>query len=130
MKLLVFLAVFLSIGSVGCTSRVSGDLEVDGMPFEAKECRSGQAFGFSGVELTDKSDRRLRLFSSPDGTCSAALFEGNAPIGDRLGSCGTLALEAQSSKINNITNIRGNARLSCAAGNHKVSGSVDFENCH
>ena len=130
MKVITLILILLSLGLIGCASRVSGNLEVDGTPFEAKECRSGQAFGFSGVELTDKNDRRLRLFASPDGTCSAALLDGSAPTGDRLGSCGTLTVEAQSSKINNITNIKGNAKLSCAAGNHKVSGNVDFENCH
>jgi hypothetical protein len=103
---------------------------VDGAPFTIKQCRSGQAFGFSGIELTDASGNRLRLLANADGTCSAALFKGNSLTGDRLGQCGTLAMEAQSSRINSIVNVKGTAKLLCEAVNHKVTGTVEFENCH
>jgi len=56
-----------------------------------QQCRSGQAFGFSGIELSDASGNRLRLLANADGTCTAALFKGDSPTGDRLGQCGTLA---------------------------------------
>ncbi|HYG82222.1 MAG TPA: hypothetical protein VD861_17610 [Pyrinomonadaceae bacterium] len=127
------LAVLICLGAlalVSCTSKVTGTLEVDGSPFEVKECRSGQAFGFSGIELTDAAGRRLRLLANADGTCSAALFRGDSPTGDRVGECGTLTMQAQSSRINSITNVMGKAQLACEAGGHKVSGSIEFENCH
>jgi hypothetical protein len=130
MKKIAVLINLLALTLVACQSKVTGTLEVDGSPFTVKQCRSGQAFGFPGIELTDEANRRLRLFANPDGTCMAALFKGDAATGDKLGQCGTLRMEAQSSRINNITNVRGTARLSCETANHKVSGNLEFENCH
>ena len=126
-------AVLICLAAValaGCTSKVTGTLEVDGSPFAVEECRSGQAFGFSGIELKDATGRRLRLLANGDGTCTAALFKGDSPTGDRLGQCGTLEMQAQSSRINSITNIMGKAVLACEAVGHKVAGSIEFENCH
>lgn len=119
-----------ALALAGCQSKVTGTLEVDGTPFVVKQCRSGQAFGFAGIELTDEANRRLRLFLNPDGTAAAALFKGDSATGDRLGQCGTLRMEAQSSRINSITNVRGAAQLACATSNHKVAGGLEFENCH
>ena len=118
------------VALISCQSKITGRLEVDGSPFAVQQCRSGQAFGFSGIELTDASGKRLRLLANADGTCTAALFDGNSPTGERLGQCGTLAMEAQSSRINSIVNIKGAAKLACETVNHKVIGSVEFENCH
>ena len=115
---------------VGCHSKVTGTLQVDGNNFAVAQCRSGQAFGFSGIELTDSNGRRLRLFADPDGTCTAALFNGDSATGDRLGQCGVLTMTAQSSRINSINNVEGTAKLSCEAGTHKVACNVEFENCH
>jgi len=114
----------------GCHSKITGTLEVDGARFAVQQCRSGQAFGFSGIELTDAAGNRLRLLANADGTCSAALSKGDSAKGDALGQCGTLAMEAQSSRINSIINVKGTARLACEAASHKVSGNVEFENCH
>ena len=130
MKKLAILICLGALALLSCTSKITGTLQVDGSTFEVKQCRSGQAFGFSGIELTDKSGNRLRVLANADGTCSAALFKGDSPTGDRLGQCGTLAMEAQSSRINSIVNVKGTAKLSCEAVNHKVSGTVEFENCH
>ncbi|HWS98764.1 MAG TPA: hypothetical protein VN256_00735 [Pyrinomonadaceae bacterium] len=130
MRKLAILICLAALALAGCTSKVTGALEVDGSPFEVKECRSGQAFGFPGIELTDAGGRRLRLLANADGTCSAALFKGDSATGDRLGECGTLTVQAQSSRINSITNVMGKAQLACEAGGHKVSGSIEFENCH
>jgi hypothetical protein len=129
-KFAVLICVAAALALVSCQSKVTGTLEVDGSPFAIKQCRSGQAFGFSGIELTDASGNRLRLLANADGTCTAALFKGGSPTGDRLGQCGTLAMEAQSSRINSIVNVKGIANLACEAVNHKVTGKVDFENCH
>lgn len=130
MRKLTLLICMMALALFGCTSKIAGKLEVDGAPFTIKQCRSGQAFGFSGIELTDASGNRLRLLANADGTCSAALFKGDSPTGDRLGQCGTLAMEAQSSRINSIVNVKGTAKLLCEAVNHRVAGNVEFENCH
>ena len=130
MKKLAVFTFLVALTLVGCQSKVTGTLEVDGSPFAVQQCRSGQAFGFSGIELSDAAGNRLRLLANADGTCTAALFKGGSATGDRLGECGTLTMEAQSSRINSITNVQGTAKLSCEAVNHKVVGNVAFENCH
>ena len=121
---------FVLLALAGCSSKVTGALQVDGASFAVAQCRSGQAFGFNGIELTDGAGRRLRLLANPDGTCAAALFKGDAATGDRLGLCGVLEMRAQSSRINSINNVMGTAKLGCEAVGHKVAGSVEFENCH
>jgi hypothetical protein len=128
-KLAVFICLALG-GLCGCHAKVTGSLDVDGSDFAIKQCRSGQAFGYTGIELTDADGRRLRLVSKVEGTCEAALFSGDSKTGDRLGQCGVLTVETQSSRINEIYNVRGSAKLSCESGPHKVSGNVEFENCH
>lgn len=128
-KFAVFICL-VALALVSCQSKITGLLVVDGSPFEVQQCRSGQAFGFSGIELTDRAGKRLRLLANADGTCTAALFKDDSPTGTPLGQCGTLAMEAQSSRINSIVNVKGTANLSCEAVNHKVTGNVEFENCH
>ncbi len=130
MRKFAVLICLAAVALAGCTSKVTGTLEVDGSPFAVEECRSGQAFGFSGIELKDATGRRLRLLANGDGTCTAALFKGDSATGDRIGQCGTLEMQAQSSRINSITNIMGKAQLACEAVGHKVAGSLEFENCH
>jgi len=126
----ICLILLLLVALSGCHAKVTGTLQVDGADFTVTGCRSGRAFGFSGVELSDATGRRIRLFANPDGTSSGALFNGNNATGDRLGECGVLTMETQSSRINNISNIKGNAKLNCESDTHKVTGNVDFENCH
>lgn len=130
MRKFAVLICLAAVALVGCTSKVTGTLEVDGSAFDVKECRSGQAFGFSGIELTDTTGRRLRLLVNGDGTSTAALFKGDSMTGDRLGQCGALEIQAQSSRINSITNVMGKAQLACEAVGHKVAGNIEFENCH
>jgi hypothetical protein len=127
---LLCLVLLALLALVGCHAKVTGTLQVDGTTFAVAQCRSGQAFGFSGIELTDATGRRLRLLANPDGTCTAALFSGNDATGDQVGQCGALTMAAQSSRINSITNLKGGANLTCNAGGHKVAGIVEFENCH
>ena len=128
-KFSIFVCLIL-LALVGCHAKVTGTLQVDGITFAVEQCRSGQAFGFSGIELTDANGRRLRLLASADGTCTAAIFKGDSTTGDRLGSCGVLTMEAQSSRINSIVNVKGTAKLACEAVGHKVTGKIEFENCH
>ncbi|HKV40219.1 MAG TPA: hypothetical protein VJX67_13480 [Blastocatellia bacterium] len=129
MKRALFVCLVLIV-AVGCQSKVTGTLQVDGAAFAVKQCRSGQAFGFSGIELRDTTGRRLRLLANADGTCTAAIFSGDSAIGDRLGPCGQLTMEAQSSRINQITNVKGHAKLNCEGAGHQVVGDIEFENCH
>ena len=128
-KFSIFVCLIL-FALVGCHAKVTGTLQVDGTTFAVAQCRSGQALGFSGIELTDANGRRLRLLANADGTCTAAIFRGDSTTGDRLGPCGVLTTEAQSSRINSIVNLKGTAKLACEAVGHKVAGNIEFENCH
>ena len=121
---------FVLFALVGCTAKINSGLKINGQSYAPTVCRSGQAFGFSGVEFTDADGVRLRLLANANGTCSAALFKGDSPTGDALGQCGTLSIKTQSSRINSIYNIEGTGNLMCQTGGRKIEGSIQFENCH
>ena len=125
-----FVLLALCLGAVGCKAKLSADVKVDGAAFEPASCRSGQVYGFSGVELTAKDGRKLRLVMRPDGQSEALLFPANSTTGTNLGACGAFVVNQQNSSINDIKNVEGNATLSCSADGHSISGSVTFENCH
>jgi len=129
MKRAIFVCVVLIV-AIGCQSKITGALQVDGATFAVQQCRSGQVFGFSGIELRDLNGRRLRLLASADGTCTAAIVRGDSATEDRLGPCGQMTLQTQSSRINQIVNVKGHAKLNCEAAGHKVAGDIEFENCH
>lgn len=124
------ICLLLGVLLAACTAKITGDLQVDGTSFNIVQCRSGQAFGFSGVEFADQGGRRLRLLMSADGSADVALFQSGNTTGDTLGMCGRLTAQAQNSRINSIVNLQGDASLACDALGHKVTGKVTFENCH
>jgi len=129
MRTRVLVAV-CALAIVACKAKLAGHVTLDGASFEPTACRSGQALGFSGVELSDASGRRLRLALNVDGTTTAALFAAGAAKGDNLGACGTLVLQPQDSRINNVQNMEGTAKLSCKGAGHDLSGELEFANCH
>jgi hypothetical protein len=112
-----------------CTPHIGGEVLVDGKALAINGCRSGQASGFPGVDLTAADGRKLRLVYDPSGQSRVFLFEGNA-VGTELGLCGPMQVQQQSSRINNIHNIRGSATLKCETNGRRLSGQVSFENCH
>jgi hypothetical protein len=116
------------IALAGCTAKLTGDITLDGQPFELSGCRSGQPSGFAGVDLVGKDGRRLRLVAQPDGSSHAYLLADGTPTD--LGPCGGLTIETQNSTVNDVRNVKGTATLSCNAGGHQVGGRVTFENCH
>ncbi len=116
---------------VACTSHVDGTITLDGKPFKVAECRSGAAYNFSGIQLADAAKTELRIMQKVDGTIAVAVFAPGAARGDTIGGdCGTIAIKTQSSTINNVRNVEGHAKLSCAGAGHTIEGAVDFENCH
>jgi hypothetical protein len=116
----------LAVLASSCTPHFSGELVLDGAPFRPRECRSGQAYGFTGVELADEQGRRIRIAQEHDGTPATVYY----PALSSIGSCASLSLATQTSKINRIRNVEGSASLSCAGADHRVEGTVRFENCH
>jgi len=113
-----------------CAAHVTSSLQVDGTAFVPTTCRSGQARGFAGVELADDQQRRLRLVQALDGTFQAVYFPPGHPVGQNLGSCGTLTLRNGVAVVNGIRNVGGKATLNCVGGSSTLRGSVTFEGCH
>ena len=112
-----------------CSAKLSGQIDLDGKKFDIDSCRSGQALGFHGIQLADDPGTKIRLVSNADGSTNAIVFAPGADRGEDLGPCGTLEMHAQNSKINDVTNQEGVAKLSCK-GAHAVEGTLQFENCH
>lgn len=127
---LTVLITLLLVGAVGCTNKLTGDLDVGGSKFEPESCKSGQGLGFSGVEITAKDGRRIRVAQSASGKGLGIVFAKGEVAGIELGECGPFQLETQSSTINNIRNVKGTATLDCEGGGTTVKGSITFENCH
>jgi len=114
----------------GCRAHANSTLRVDGTAFEPVICQSGQTRGFVGVELVDEQQRRLRLAQGVDGGLQAVYLPPGAAVGEHLGDCGTLTLNATTSAVNGIKNVDGHAELSCQRGQNIVTGHVTFESCH
>ena len=122
-------AYFL-LALTACAAHVTSSLQVDGTAFVPTACRSGQALGFAGVELADDQQRRLRLVQALDGTFQAVYFPPGHPVGQNLGSCGTMTLQNGIAVVNGIRNVEGKATLNCGGGSNALRGSVAFEGCH
>ena len=124
------MVVVVALALSACEAKLAGTVMVDERPFVLASCRSGQAYGFSGVELTAQDGRRLRLQPLASGHAAIIVMQAGALTGDELGSCGPLLLERQGSTINGIRNVMGMANLECAGAGHSVTGNLKFENCH
>jgi len=122
--------LFALVAWAGCTNKLSGELVIDGETFELDGCRSGQVYGFSGVELRGTSGARLRLVQTPTGQGRAILMAAGAADGVDLGECGPFSVSQQNSTINDVKNVEGAATLSCTGAGHTVKGTVAFANCH
>jgi hypothetical protein len=127
---ILFLILLAPAALPACRATFSGMVFLDGGAFNATTCRSGQALGFSGIEIQDTSGRRLRLLLNADGTTDVGLFQPQDAKGELLRQCGTLSIQAQHSRVNSITNVSGTAGLSCTGAGHKVEGNLSFTNCH
>ncbi len=120
----------LSMALVACTTHVASSIQVDGRSFSPRTCRSGQALGFSGVELVDQPGQRLRLARLLDGTFQVVYFPAGSETGETLGACGTMTLEEEGAVINGIRDVEGSATLACGGSKHKVTGALRFQGCH
>lgn len=128
--LVISLSLVLGVALLGCSNKLEGELEVDGETFELDACRSGEVYGFVGVELAAKDGRRLRVVSTPTGAPVAVVMKAGNSKGVQLPDCGTFTVERQSSEINNVQNVEGKGDLDCEANGHSVKGAFTFENCH
>jgi hypothetical protein len=130
MRCAIFVGLAIGLAAGACKSEVSSEIFVDGAKFDASECRSGQAFGFSGIQLEHADGRRLRMIARADGSMELAVFPAGSDKGELFGECGTIVMEAQNSKINGIKNLEGTAQLACVKDGREIRGTVRFKNCH
>lgn len=121
------LAALVVSALAGCSAKLTGSIQLDGAPFAVSSCKSGEPMGFAGVELSNGA-KRIRLVALPDGSAGAIVFD-HGDKGDDLGPCGTLQIHPQNSQINSVTNVEGRTTLACE-GAHKLSGTLEFANCH
>lgn len=128
--LIMSVALAACLAFPGCKNKLSGTLTLNDKPFALESCRSGQVYGFHGVELKGSNGDRLRLVQAPGGDGLVYYFKAGQPTGHPLGKCGPLSVTRQNSTINKVSNVEGSATLKCNAGGIKVSGNVSFKNCH
>ena len=119
------LPLVLLLLAAGCSAKLEGELTVDGQSFKPAACRSGAVYGFAGVELSDSGGRKVRLIAQPDMSADAVLqlAEGGAAS---MHGCVKMTVERQSSTINGVRNVEGQATVEC----DRIKGAVKFANCH
>lgn len=138
---LALLFLLASVAAAGCRATISGDIRIDGVPFVPTICRSGEPFGFVGVELSDADGRVLIMNLEREqrpkwGPRPARPWSGTprvtiaTPETGRTGfeQCGSLIVRDQESKVI-YRNVAGEAALGCGSA-HRIEGRVQFENCH
>jgi hypothetical protein len=113
----------------GCAPTFSGELVLDQVPISPTGCRSGEHYGYRGVELDAADGSRLRLVAQPDGSVEAFWFPPGGRLGDHLGACGAMETERQPARVNGVHGVDGHAELACASGTHALVGALRFDNC-
>lgn len=113
-----------------CSNELKGDITIDGEAFALDSCRSGQVYGFVGVEVVSKKGAKIKIMQAPTGEAIAYYQGAGESTGVELGKCGSFTVSTQNSTINDIKNVEGEAKLECESGGHKVSGAFSFSNCH
>jgi hypothetical protein len=116
--------------ATSCLARTEGDLRMDKQKLDLTECRSGEIYGFVGVEFVSSNGAKVRVATSPSGAGQVFAFAPGAMNGTDLGMCAKLVVERQSSKVDKVTNVKGRVTIDCNAKNREVLGDVAFENCH
>ncbi len=123
-------SLLVSLVLVGCSNELKGSVTVDGEDFALESCRSGQVYGFVGVEVVSKEGAKLRVAQAPTGEAVTFLIPAGASTGVEVGRCGSFSVSTQNSTINDVKNVEGEATLECEGSGHTIKGSFSFSNCH
>jgi hypothetical protein len=125
------LGVGLLVMLGGCQNKFAGNVQLDGTEFVAKHCENGIKVGFSGVQLDDASGRRLRVINDiTTNSVKVAVFPKADGPGENLDGCTTLKQHTGTGIVNGVQNQEGTVTFTCDAGGHKLSGTLEFKNCH
>lgn len=119
--------IFYSLGT-----EVTGSLELEGqrpLAFVPSDCRSGQAYGFFGVDVVDESGQAVRVISDPVHG-PIVMVQRQAGQSERLAltGCRTLDVKIQrtNTTVNDIRVLDGSAHLDCP----NVKANLTFTGCH
>jgi hypothetical protein len=139
-KSLALLAGALTLLATGCTAKLSGKADVKSkehgdFSIKPDQCASGEHQDFFGVDLREGDDRKIvRIIKDPDTGYSVKI---NIPDSDKAitvnkSVCKTfkVSVKKQNSEINNISNVKGKAKIKCKVEGITVKANVKFENCH
>lgn len=131
-------------GAGGCSNELHGALEATLRAGGGKqwsttpsECASGERQGFFGVDMRagGSDDTLVRAILDPK---DGPILKLNVPGTDQGVTvkpgpgCSRfdVQVERQSSRINNITNVRGHVRVTCDDPELALTADITFENCH
>lgn len=123
-------SLLVSLVLAGCSNELKGSVTVDGEDFALASCRSGQVYGFVGVEVVSKDGAKLRVAQAPTGEAVTFLIPADASTGVEVGRCGSFSVSTQNSTINDVKNVEGEATLECDGSGHTIKGTFSFSNCH
>jgi hypothetical protein len=127
-------ALFVGGGLVmlaGCSNHLTSRVQIDGAQFSPTGCNNGIVYGFAGVQFQDAAGRRLRVLNNPaTNEVRVAWFPDGTGRGYELGTCASLRQRRGTGTINGVQNQEGAVSFSCDSEGHKISGSIDFKNCH
>ena len=126
----LILAALVTCALAACSNELKGEILVDGEAFVMDSCRSGQVYGFVGVEITSKTGSKIKIATKMSGESAVFYIPSGQSIGVEMGNCGPFQVQQQNSTINDVKNVEGKASLDCERGGHKLKGSFSFANCH
>jgi hypothetical protein len=127
-KVALFSAL-LAVAASGCKAKLEGALLLNGTPFQPTACRSGETYGFVGVELTNAEGASLRFVQTPTNVPQVLYFASEGAPAMVVGVCGAMSVRRTNTRINNVYNVEGTVTPQCM-GPMTVSGSLNFANCH
>ncbi len=100
-----------------------------GFQFVPSDCRSGQAYGFFGVDVVDEAGHVVRVISDPvQGPVVMVQREPGKARRLALQSCATseVRIVRTNTTVNDVRVLDGTARLDCP----EVKADLSFEGCH
>jgi hypothetical protein len=125
----VLVSALFAVAASGCKAKLEGSLMVNGTPFQPTACRSGQVYGFVGVELTNAEGASLRFVQTPMNVPQVIYMASEGAPATVVGVCGGMSVRQTNTRINNVYNVEGVVNPQCA-GTMTVAGSLRFANCH
>jgi hypothetical protein len=115
------------------STEVSGQLAATGkqgaFTFTPTDCRSGQRFGFFGVDLVNEEEQTVRVLQDPVQGPQLLLQVGNNPAQlAKLTGCATVNIQVRhtNTTINDVRVVAGSVNVDCP----ELKSQMTFDGCH